>query len=136
MWERIKQILIKEFIQIFRDPRSRAIIFAMPIFQVIVFGYAVTTDVKHVSTAVYDLDNSVASRELVTRFVYSGYFDIDGQCGSGRANSAVDWTTVQVQALLRVNKGFDENLKAGQKGPGSTDCRWDGFQYGGHYLRL
>ncbi len=53
-------MLIKEFIQVFRDPRMKGVIFLMPIIQVLVFGYAVTTDVKHVATAVYALDNSVA----------------------------------------------------------------------------
>ncbi len=64
MFERIRHMLIKEFIQVFRDPKMKGVIFLMPIIQVLVFGYAVTTDVKHVATAVYDLDNSVASREL------------------------------------------------------------------------
>ena len=54
----------------------------MPIVQMVIIGYAVTTDVKHVATAVYDLDNSVASRELTARFVRSGYFDVGaGQPG-------------------------------------------------------
>ena len=48
MWERIKHMLIKEFIQIFRDPRMKGVIFLMPIVQLLVFGYAVTTDVKNV----------------------------------------------------------------------------------------
>jgi ABC-2 type transport system permease protein len=116
MWERIKQILIKEFIQILRDPRSRAIVFVMPIVQVLLFGYAVTTDVKNVSTGVYDQDNSVYSRQMVARFVKSGYFQID------------EWITREdqiqelmdqgrVQALLRINKGFDRDLTAGRKAP-------------------
>ena len=69
MWERIKHMLIKEFIQIFRDPRMKGVIFLMPIIQLLVFGYAVTTDVKNVATLVHDLDNSIASRELVSLFV-------------------------------------------------------------------
>jgi ABC-2 type transport system permease protein len=66
MFERIRHMLIKEFIQVFRDSKMKGVIFLMPIIQVLVFGYAVTTDVKHVATAVYDLDNSVASRELAS----------------------------------------------------------------------
>ena len=62
MYERIKHMLIKEFIQVFRDPKMKGVIFLMPVLQVLVFGYAVTTDVRQVATAVYDLDNSVASR--------------------------------------------------------------------------
>ncbi len=59
-----------------REPRMRAVIFVIPAIQVLVIGYAVTMDVRHVPTAVYDLDNSVASRELTDRFLQSQYFDI------------------------------------------------------------
>ncbi|MDP2106450.1 MAG: hypothetical protein Q8J76_10695 [Desulfobulbaceae bacterium] len=76
MFERIKHILIKEFIQVFRDPKMKGIIFMMPIIQVLVFGYAVTTDVRHIATVVQDSDNSVISRELISRFTGSGYFDV------------------------------------------------------------
>ena len=76
MFERIHHMLIKEFIQVFRDPRMRIVIFLIPCVQVLVIGYAVSTDVKHVRTALYDLDNSQASRDLTARFVRSGYFDI------------------------------------------------------------
>ncbi len=113
MWERIKHILVKEFIQIFRDPRMKGVIFLMPIIQVLVFGYAVTTDVKHVSTAIYDLDNSVASRELMSRFVNSGYFDILEYVDSdARARELVDRSEVRV--VFRMNKGFGEDLRAGR----------------------
>src|SRR5450759_28672 len=74
--ERIKQMVIKEFIQIFRDKRMKAIVFFIPVMQTLVFGYAVTTDVNNVPTAVYDLDRSSASRELIRRFSASGYFNI------------------------------------------------------------
>ena len=72
IWERVKRMLVKEFIHIFRDPKMKGVIFLMPIIQVLVFGYAVTTDVKNVATAVVDVDNSTASRELVARFENSG----------------------------------------------------------------
>jgi len=115
MLERLKQILIKEFIQIFRDPRARGIVFVMPIFQMVIFGYAVTTDVKHVATGVYDLDNSVASREVVARFVHSGYFDITAHVSQEeQVQKLVDHGTVQ--AVIRLNKGFEESVKSGRKG--------------------
>ncbi|GJQ60688.1 MAG: ABC transporter permease [Candidatus Scalindua sp. AMX11] len=113
MLERIKHILIKEFIQIFRDPKMKGMIFLTPIIQVLVFGYAVTTDVKHIATAVYDLDNSVVSRELVSRFVNSGYFDIVEYIESeGRDQYLID--RGKVRAVLRMNKGFGEELRAGR----------------------
>lgn len=113
MFERIKQMLIKEFIQILRDPRMRTVIFLMPIIQTMVFGYAVTTDVTHIPTAVFDLDNSRASRELVARFAGSGYFDVvDRVYREERARELLDRGLVK--AVLRMNKGFGEDLRAGR----------------------
>ncbi|MDR4504516.1 MAG: ABC transporter permease [Candidatus Scalindua sp.] len=113
MFERITHILIKEFIQIFRDPKMKGMIFLAPIVQVLVFGYAVTTDVKQIATAVHDLDNSVVSRELVSRFVNSGYFDIVEYIESkGRDQYLID--RGKVRAVLRMNKGFGEDLRAGR----------------------
>ena len=76
MIERIKQMIIKEFIQVFRDKRMLAIILVTPVIQLLAFGYAVTTDVNHITTAVYDLDRSYESRELVRRLESSGYFNV------------------------------------------------------------
>src|SRR5437870_70564 len=113
MFERIKHMLIKEFIQILRDPRMRFMIFGTPIIQMLMFGYAVSTDVKHVATAVYDLDNTVASRELLARFVRSGYFDITERVGDeARARELIDRS--EVRTVLRLNKGFENDLRAGR----------------------
>jgi len=113
MYERIKRMLVKEFIQIFRDPKMKGMIFLTPIIQVLVFGYAVTTDVKHVTTAVYDLDNSVASRELVGRFVKSGYFDIVNYItNEDHDRRLIDRGKARV--VLRMNKGFEDDLRAGR----------------------
>ncbi len=113
MWERIKHILVKEFIQIFRDPRMKGVIFLMPIIQVLVFGYAVTTDVKHVATAVYDLDNTVASRELASRFVNSEYFEVvEHVDNDARARELVD--RGRVRTVLHMKKGFGDDLRAGR----------------------
>ena len=68
MFERLKAMLIKEFIQVLRDPRTRFVIFVFPVFQVVVFGYAVNTDVRNSRTAVLDRDNSRESREIIERF--------------------------------------------------------------------
>jgi ABC-2 type transport system permease protein len=113
VFERIKHMLIKEFIQVLRDPRMRAVVFVVPVLQLLVFGYAVTTDVRHVSTAVYDLDNSVASRELTSRFEKSGYFDVvEHVTDDARARELVDRGRVRV--VLHVNKGFEDDLRAGR----------------------
>ena len=113
MFERITHMLIKEFIQIFRDPRMRTVIFVMPLVQTLVFGYAVTTDVTHIPTAIFDLDNSKASRELVTRFIGSGYFDVVRYVDrEEEAQDLLDHGAVK--AVLRMNKGFGDHLRAGR----------------------
>ncbi|MCZ2147463.1 MAG: ABC transporter permease [Bryobacterales bacterium] len=113
MRERIKHMLIKEFIQIFRDPRMKGVIFMMPVIQLFVFGYAVTTDVKNIPTLVYDLDNSAAGRELVSRFLKSGYFDvIEYTEQDSRVRHLMD--RGKVGAVLRINKGFESDLRGGK----------------------
>lgn len=112
MFERIYHMVVKEFIQVFRDVKTRGVVFVAPIIQVLVFGYAVTTDVRHVATAVYDLDNSTSSRELISRFIQSGYFDVAERVSDdARARYLIDRGTVS--ALLRVNHGFEADLQGG-----------------------
>jgi ABC-2 type transport system permease protein len=91
----------------------RGIIFVMPVWQVLVFGYAVTLDERNIATAVYDLDNSVASHELVARFQKSGYFDIVDHIDSEeRARELLD--RGGASAVLQMNRGFGNALRAGR----------------------
>ena len=116
MFERLKSMLIKEFIQILRDPKMRAVIFIVPLFQIIVFGYAVNTDVKHIATAVYDLDNSVPSRELAARLQQSGYFDILTRVDSvGVIRDLIDHG--RVKAAVQINHGFAAAIEGGRTAP-------------------
>lgn len=113
MFERLKHMLIKEFLQIFRDPKMRGIIFVMPVLQVLIFGYAVTLDVENIKTAVYDLDNSVASRELVARFERSGYFDVVKHVSSvAELRRLID--RGKVAAAVQINSGFGDDLRLGR----------------------
>ncbi len=73
---KIRQMIIKEFIQIRRDKRMLPIIFIVPILQIIILGYAATLDIKNIGLVVCDLDNSSISREFYRQFSNSGYFQI------------------------------------------------------------
>jgi ABC-2 type transport system permease protein len=116
MFERLKAMLVKEFIQTLRDPRMRFILFVIPVFQTVVFGYAVNTDVRNVKTAVYDLDGSPESRELTARLIRSGYFDVIERVGSDeRVRELMDRGSVKV--VLRMNRGFGGSLRAGRTTP-------------------
>jgi ABC-2 type transport system permease protein len=64
MWERIRVILRKEFIQMLRDPRMRILLFVPPVVQLLVFGFAVNMDVDHARIAWMDMDRTPLSRDL------------------------------------------------------------------------
>ena len=76
MFEKVRYLFVKELIQTLRDKRMRITLIVPPILQLIVFGYAANLDVKHIRTAVRDLDQSVESRDLIGRFGSSKYFDV------------------------------------------------------------
>ena len=110
MFERIKQMIIKEFIHVFRDRRMIAIVFVTSVLQLLVFGYAVTTDVKEISTAVYDLDRSYESRELVRRLESSGYFNIRYFIKNNyEMQELLD--AGKVAAAIQINRNFSSELK-------------------------
>lgn len=74
--KRLRAILIKEFIQMRRDRITFAMMIALPVIQLIVFGFAINTDVKHLPTIVFDQSLQHESRDLLASFEASGYFDI------------------------------------------------------------
>lgn len=73
---KIVHIIKKEFIQIRRDPAMIRIIFLIPIVQLLVLGYVVSSEVKNIQTVICDLDNSSLSRQIVDRVRNSGYFNV------------------------------------------------------------
>lgn len=114
MFERIRHMLVKEFILILRDPKMKGIVFIMPIIQVLLFGYAVTTDVQHVSLGIFDLDNSIASRALTAAFVETPYFDAAAYAGNEEeARELID--AGKVKAVLRFNHGFEGDLRSSRQ---------------------
>lgn len=93
-WRRIKEIITKEIIQARRDRRMMMFIFVTPLLQIILLGYAVSGDITHIATAVYDQDRTVTSREFIQRFIASGYFDYDYYLSS----------SAQIDPLLQSGK--------------------------------
>ena len=114
MWERIYRMLVKEFIQVLRDPRMKAMIFIMPVIQLIIFGYAVTTDVDHIKTAVYDLDKSPESRALIERFTASGYFTVVAMPDDPQTLGRL-LDKGEVILAMQINAGFADDLKSGRQ---------------------
>ncbi len=113
MWERILTILRKEFRSILRDPRMRMVIFGLPLIQTLIFGYAVSLDVKHVKLVVVDRDGTPASRALVARFTGSAYFDaVRYTQDDASARALID--AAQASAILQVNSGYERTLHGGR----------------------
>jgi ABC-2 type transport system permease protein len=76
MTGRLFYVVYKEFIHVLRDPRTLAVMFLMPIMELVLLGYAMTTDVDHIPTVVLDQDLSSQSRDLIQAYQASSYFDV------------------------------------------------------------
>lgn len=79
MFARPLAIAWKELLQLRRDRLTLSMMVALPIVQLMLFGYAINTDVRHMPTVVYDQDQSAASRSLTERMRATGFYDIVGQ---------------------------------------------------------
>jgi len=84
---RTRAVARKEFLHILRDPRSLVMALALPLLMILLFGYALTLDVDRIPAIVYDMDRSPGSRELISRFQASRYFQILG--------AATDYAAIQ-----------------------------------------
>ena len=76
MTRRLFSLIRKEFIQIVRDPRTLAITFIMPVVMLFLLGYAATNDVRNIALAVFDQDQSPASRRLLEAYKQADYFKL------------------------------------------------------------
>ncbi|PIU54531.1 MAG: ABC transporter permease [Deltaproteobacteria bacterium CG07_land_8_20_14_0_80_60_11] len=76
MWRRIRHIIIKEFIQVFRDKKLRFFLIVPPLVQLLTYGYVVNFDIKHVAVAVFDESRTLESRQLIDRFTSTDWFNV------------------------------------------------------------
>lgn len=108
--ERIKQMVIKEILQIVRDRRMLPLIFIAPMIQLFLFGYAATFDIKNVHMAVVDDDKSLASRKIRELFTGSGYFIIPKEVDSEEeAMRLMDGGVIKF--YLKIPVQFDKYIK-------------------------
>ena len=112
-WARIAELVRKELRQMLRDPRMRGVMFAAPVIQLVVFGYAVNTDIRNTALFVVDRDQSVQSRALVDAFTATDYFRLVG--GSGRSGDLVRVLDRGAAVVgLDIPRGFAADLQAGR----------------------
>jgi ABC-2 type transport system permease protein len=113
MTGRLWFVIYKEFIHIVRDPRTLAVMFVMPIMQLVLLGYAMTTDVDHIPTVVLDQDLTSQSRALISAYQASSYFDITRYVDAEvELRRLVDKGTFR--AGLIIPAGYGNNLESRQ----------------------
>ncbi|HBY04843.1 MAG TPA: ABC transporter permease [Desulfotomaculum sp.] len=110
---KILAIMKKEVLQMMRDRLTLAMVFALPMIQLLLFGFAIQTEVKHIPTAVFDQSMSAESRDLLDAFRSSGYFDITYNAGGyTEITSLIDSGKARVGIIFPPD--FKEKLKKGE----------------------
>ncbi len=112
--QRIGAIADKEWIQIRRDFRSLILALVAPVLLIILFGYALTIDVKHVKMTVLDMDKSTGSRNFIGEFSHTEYIDIAGYATNYREIDAAINAGRSSVALV-IPAGFEKNIKSGRR---------------------
>jgi ABC-2 type transport system permease protein len=112
-WLRVRALLKKEFRQLLRDPKTKRFMFGAPIMQLLLFGYAVNTDVHDLPTYVVDYDRSAQSRALQDALTAGGYFTIAGRSDRLQdMEAAIDAGDASVGVVIPA--GFTRDLQAGR----------------------
>ncbi|MDF2564215.1 MAG: ybhS [Massilibacillus sp.] len=110
---RLRALLIKEFIQMKRDRMTFGMMVVLPIIQLLVFGFAINTDVKHLPTVVFDQSLQQESRDLLDSFTASGYFDVKNIAQNyQQVTEAIESGKSKVGIIIPPD--FTENIKHGR----------------------
>ncbi|ASV99092.1 ABC transporter permease [Paraburkholderia aromaticivorans] len=116
MFDRLQVMLMKEFLELRRDPWAIFRLVVPLLLQVIIYGYAATFTVNHVSLAILDLDRSEASRNLASHFVATGKFDVVDHAMTER-DITHDIDSDKATMALVIHAGFAQHLRNGQSAP-------------------
>lgn len=110
---RLTQMVVKEIRQLFRDPRTRMVMFVSPVIQLLLFGYAVNTDIRNTALFVVDRDQTAESRQLIDAFTASGYFTV-----AHRSDRSADLVAALDHAAatlgIDIPPGFARDLERGR----------------------
>jgi ABC-2 type transport system permease protein len=113
MFTRPFVIAWKELLQLRRDRMTLAMMIVLPILQLLLFGYAINTDVRHIPTVIYDQDHSAASRELAQSLRVTGFYDILGEVRSYvEIEDAL--RSGRARAALVIPTKYASNLRSGR----------------------
>lgn len=113
-FNRLRFVIRKEFRQLRRDPRVVRLAIMAPAIQILIFGYAATTDLKNAPLAVCDRDRQAASRQLVTKLSQVGYFWVRAM-GSDPRQLLEELDRGRAQVTLDIPPGFSRDLARGRR---------------------
>ena len=105
----------KEFRQIARDRRTLMILLFIPAFFLLLYGYALNWDIRHVRIAVDDRDRTAESRSIISAFVNSGYFDLVASIDATRIEPLMNGN--DVRAIVVIPPGLGRDLRRGERVP-------------------
>ena len=120
---RLLSLMRKEFIQILRDPRTLILVLVIPVLQVFLLGYAATSDVRNVPTAVFDQDRGPAARELLDAYRAADYFALTFDVNSeAEMRELIELGEARVGLI--IPPGYSAQIKG--SGQGSVAFVFDG----------
>lgn len=111
-WLRLRRLIVKEFLQLLRDRRSLIMLFVSPILQLLLYGYAITTEVRNLSTVVLDRDATAVSRGAVDALLATGYFRVT-QYAHNPADVARALDRGAATLAVDIPRGYSRSLLAG-----------------------
>jgi ABC-2 type transport system permease protein len=115
MFRRIRHIIIKEFIQVWRDKKLRYFLFVPPLVQLLAYGYVINFDIKDVATAIFDESRTMESRELIQRFTSTDWFQVNYYLNSRQELlDLID--RGQISMALWIQWDFARQLRQGKTG--------------------
>jgi ABC-2 type transport system permease protein len=118
--KRIKAVIAKEFLHILRDPRSLVVIFALPLLEILIFGFALSFDVKKIETAVIDDSHSELSKNLARAFSNSSYYvlipltEVTGPTATPIDRAEEMLRAGSIKQYLHIPQDFSANLQTGR----------------------
>ncbi|HEY8212712.1 MAG TPA: ABC transporter permease, partial [Methylocystis sp.] len=113
-WQRFVAMFVKEFIQLRRDRPTFAMIVGIPLIQLMLFGYAINTDPKHLPTAVLTSDDSPIARALIGALRATDYFNIK-YIARGETDADKLILSNKVQFVIQIPPDFSRQLVRGEK---------------------
>jgi ABC-2 type transport system permease protein len=114
--QRLQALVLKEFLALLKDKRSRMVVLVPPLIQLLVFGYAATFDLNRIPYALYDEDHGAAARDLISRFAGSPIFrQVAEVSHDDQIAPLVDGKRVLL--VLHIGSQFSREIQSGRSGP-------------------